>query len=133
MAGNLGTVMDNIGLALDMIPGVRAYDFPPKSAQPPFGFVDMPDIIEYDAAMKRGKDRMRISVVLAVADVVDRQVRDDLAAYMATTGDKSVKTTLETMGAGIGDSVRVTSADPRPVTIAGTQYMGIVFELDVIF
>lgn len=133
MATDMGTVMDNIGLALDMIPGVRAYDFPPKSAQPPFGFVDMPDIIEFDAAMKRGKDRMRISVVLAVADVVDRQVRDDLSAYMASSGNLSVKTTLETMGSGIGDSVRVVSCDPRPVTVAGTTYMGVVFELDVIF
>lgn len=133
MAGDIGDVMDALGNALELIPGVRVFDFPPKSAQPPFAIVDLPDQIEYDCSMARGSDRVKISVVLAVADVVDRAVRDQLAAYMATSGQLSVKTTIETMGTGIGITVRVVSADPRPVTLAGTQYMGVVFELDIIF
>src|SRR3546814_14835611 len=97
--------MDDIGTALACITGLRVFDFPPKSAQPPFAFVDMPDSVAYDAAMKRGLDRMTINVVVCVADVVDRAVRDQIAAYAAGSGAKSIKEGLE--AAGVGGSLRV--------------------------
>src|SRR3546814_1804103 len=66
-----------------LVTGVQTCALPisPKSAQPPFAFVDMPDSVAYDAAMKRGLDRMTINVVVCVADVVDRMVRDQIAAF----------------------------------------------------
>ncbi len=131
MAADIGTVMDAIGTALDTIPGLRVYDFPPKSAQPPFAFVDMPDQVDYDCAMQRGSDRATIMVVVGVADVVDRMVRDQVVAYAASTGPASVKAVLE--AAGIGLSVRVVSSKFQPVSLSGQTYFGAVFELDVVF
>lgn len=131
MAANVGTVMDDIGTLLSTISGLRVYDFPPKSAQPPFVFVDFPDSIEYDCAMARGCDRCTLNVVVAVADVVDRVVRDQIVAYAATSGAKSVKLALES--GVIGQTCRVVSVHFQPVTLAGTVYFGAVFELDIVF
>lgn len=127
-AGDLGNVMDNIGDALSGIDGLRVYDFPPKSAQPPFAFVDLPEVIEFDAGMVRGSDRMTINVIVCVADVVDRAARDAIAAYAAGSAT-GVKYTLETYG--IGNSLRVARVQFRPVIMAGTTYLGAVFECDI--
>ncbi len=130
MASDIGTVMDQLGTALATITGLRVYDFPPKSAQPPFAFVDMPDSIEFDTAMQRGCDRTTISVVVAVADVVDREVRDQIAAYAAGTGVASVKDVLD---GSAGQSCRVMSCTFRPVNLSGQSYFGAIFELDIVF
>jgi hypothetical protein len=131
MATNITTVMDDIGTALATITGLRVYDFPPKSAQPPFAFVDMPDTIEYDCTYQRGTDRCKLNVVVAVADVVDRSVRDQIAAYAAGSGVQSIKAVLD--AASIGQTRRVVSADFRPIVVGGGMYFGAVFELDIVF
>jgi hypothetical protein len=128
---NITTVMDDIGTALATITGLRVYDFPPKSAQPPFAFVDMPDEIAFDCTYQRGSDRTTLNVVVAVADVVDRMVRDQIAAYAAGSGAKSVKAVIE--AATIGQTVRVVSCKFQPVQVAGVFYFGAVFELDIVF
>lgn len=131
MAGNLTTVMDDIGTALDTISGLRVFDFPPKSAQPPFAFVDMPEAIDYDLAMARGYDRAVFSVVVAVADQVDRAARDAIAAYAAGSGASSVKAVLES--AAIGETLRVESVEFRPVVLASGTYAAAIFSVDVVF
>lgn len=123
--------MDQIGTALSTVTGLRVFDFPAKSAQPPFAIVDLPDRIDFDAAMVRGKDRLTLNVIVCVADVVDRASRDAIAAYAKGTGTGSIKTVLES--ATIGDSCRVTSVEFRPVIMAGSTYLGAVFALDVIY
>lgn len=129
MAGNVGTLMDSIGTALAGITGLRVFDFPPKSAQPPFAFVDLPDTIEFDASMRRGLDRVTLNVVVCVSANVDRAARDAIAAYAAGSGASSVKAVLE--AASIGDDLRVTDCQFRPVVMAGTMYFGAVFAVDV--
>ena len=135
MAADISDVMDLIGTALAGIDGLRVYDFPPKSAQPPFAFVDMPDAIDYDASMQRGLDRTTLNVVVAVADVVDRSVRDQIAAYAAGSGASSVKAVLEPAltDPDTGSTCRVRKATFGPVHLAGQAYFGAIFELDVIF
>lgn len=129
--GNVSTVMDQLGLALGRIPGLRVFDFPPKSAQPPFAFVDVPDSVEFDLAYARGNDRARFVVVVAVADVVDRSARDTIAAYAAGTGATSVKAAIDADPL-IGVSARVTSCEFRPVTLAAGTYAGCIFNVDVV-
>lgn len=129
-ASNIGAVMDSLGTALATITGLRVYDFPPKSAQPPFAFVDMPDGVDYDAGFRRGYDRTTINVVVAVADVVDRIVRDRVAEYAAGSGVGSIKAALDNAA---GQSCRVERVEFRPVNIAGTAYFGAIFTLDIIF
>lgn len=133
-ASNIGAVMDDIGTALGTITGLRVYDFPPKSAQPPFAFVDMPDAIDFDASMQRGYDRTTLNVVVAVADVVDRAVRDQIATYAAGIGASSVKAVLEAaLHTENGRTARVRKVTFGPVHLSGQAYYGAIFELDIIF
>lgn len=123
--------MDAIGTALDGITGLRVYDFPAKSAQPPFAVVDLPESIEYDASFKRGFDRCTLNVVVGVAAIIDRTARDKICTYVAGSGATSVKTVLE--AAGIGESLRVTGVQFRTVQFAGSVYFGAVFSLDIVY
>lgn len=127
---DVSAVMDQFGVALATITGLRVFDFPPKSAQPPFAFVDMPERVDYDLAYTRARDRATFTVVLAVADVVDRAARDAISAYAAGTGAASVKAVLD--AATIGESARVTSCEFRPVTLAAGTYAGCIFDVDVV-
>jgi hypothetical protein len=129
-AGNIGTVMDQIGTALATIPNLRCFDFPPKSAQPPFAFVYLPESVEFDLSYARGNDRATFVVVVAVADVVDRAARDAIAAYAQSSGATSIKAVLD--AASIGVSARVTSCEFRPVTLAAGTYAGCIFDVDVV-
>lgn len=130
MAANLSAVMDQIGTALGTVTGLRVFDFPPKSAQPPFAFVDMPEAVDFDLSYGRENDRMTINVVVCVADVVDRAVRDQIASYAAGSGSLSIRAALD--AATIGDSARCTDVQFRPVSLAGTLYFGAIFALDVV-
>jgi hypothetical protein len=129
VAGNIGATMDALGTALGNVTGLRVFDFPPKSAHPPFAFVDMPDSIEFDAAMVRGSDRLTINVVVCVGDAVDRVTRDKIAAYAAGSGAGSIKSAIESAS---NLEARVTSVSFRPVVMGGSTYFGAVFAVDVI-
>lgn len=130
MAGTMADAMDAIGVALATITGLRVFDFPPKSGQPPFAFVDMPDGLDYDLTMGRASDRASFPVVVAVADVVDRAARDAISVYAAPSGASSVKTVLD--AASIGQTRRVTSVEFRPVQLSQGTYAGAIFTLDVV-
>lgn len=127
---NIGSVMDQIGVALATITGLRVFDFPPKSAQPPFAFVDMPEGIDFDLSYGRAQDRVNFTVVVAVADVVDRAARDAISVYAAGTGASSIKAVLD--AADIGVSARVVSCEFRPVQLSAGAYAGAIFDLDVV-
>lgn len=123
--------MDQVGVGLATISGLRVHDYPPKSAQPPFAFVDLPETINFDESMGRGTDRCTLRVVVCVANVVDRSMRDSIAAYAAGSGVLSVRAALD--AATIGQSAAVTSVAFQSVELAGGSYAGAVFELDVAF
>lgn len=131
MAANLSDVMDDIGTALGTIDGLRVFDFPPASAQPPFAFVDMPESVDFDLTMGRGADRATVSVVVGVAAVVDRAARDAIAQYAAGSGPLSIRAALS--GQGIGQSLRVRSVEFRPVALASGTYAAAIFDVDVAF
>lgn len=123
---DLSAEMDAIGTALATISGLRVFDFPPKSAQPPFAVVDFPELITYDSTMSRGKDEATVPVMVAVANVSDRNARDQLAAYLAGSGASSVKAALDSSGRR-----RVASATIQQIQLAAGIYVGAVFDVHV--
>lgn len=129
MATNLSQVMDQVGVALGTITGLRVFDFPPLSAQPPFAFVNMPETIDYDASMARGTDRFTIEVFVGVSNQVDRSARDVIAAYAAGSGPTSLKAAIES---SIGASIRVTRATFSTIQLSAGAYAGLVLTLDVV-
>lgn len=128
---NLDDVMDEVAGRLDTITGLRVHAHPQKSVTPPVGFVTYPDSIDFDKTYGRGMDRMELGVWIAVGDANSRSARDELAAYVAGGGAKSVKAVLESGTYTAFDEVTVTRVEFDPVTIAGIQYMGAMFTLDI--
>lgn len=129
MALNISDVMDKLGASVKGLGGLRVYDYPPKSAQPPFAFLNMPESIDYDLTMGRGFDRVTIQMFLGVTDVIDRAARDAIVAYAAGSGVLSVKSAVES--AELGAMVRVTRAEFGQITLASGSYVGVIFTIDV--
>lgn len=129
MAIDLAAIMNELGVALGTIPGLRVFDFPPASAQPPFAFVNLPETVDYDLTFGRGFDRMTLQVFLGVSATVDRGSRDLLVAYVSGTGASSVKAAIE--AGSVGSSTRVTKAEFATIALASGVYAGATFEIDV--
>lgn len=121
----MAQVMDAIGVQLSTITGLRVYDFPPKSAQAPFAFVDMPSEIRYDQTYGRGSDQMTLQVVVGVASQVDRSTRDAIAVY---ADGASIKAAIE---ATTLCSMRVTQVSFGAIQLAASTFWGATFEVDV--
>jgi hypothetical protein len=124
----LSAVMDELGVRLATISGLRVFDFPPKSAQAPFAFVDFPQRLDYDATYGRGSDRLTLDVYVAVANQVSRSTRDAIVAYCGTAAG-SVKNALE--GSTTSFTTRVTAVEFGQISLASGDFFGAVFTLDI--
>jgi hypothetical protein len=129
---DLANVMDEMGTALGVIAGLNVFPFSANRITPPAAVVGWPDPITYDATMRRGGDRMTVPVYVVVGKVEARSARDRLAAYLDGANTTSVKTALEGHTFTACDSVRVTEARVDAVTIAGVEYLGAIFQADII-
>lgn len=130
MAVDLADVMAAIGVRLATIDDLNVFAFPPKSAQPPFAFVNFPESIDFDLTARRGADRITLQVFVGVSDQVDEAVRDAICEFAAASGDRSVKAAIE--GGEVGSSVRVQSADFGSISLASGTYAGVIFQLDIV-
>lgn len=128
---DLADVMDEVGDRLDLIDGLRVFRYPPPKIVPPAAVVSYPDTLTFDETYGRGMDRMTLPVVLVVGKVSDRTTRDRLGVYCHGSGPNSVKRVLESGTNTAFDSVRVMSVEFDVVTIAGTDYMAAMFDLDI--
>jgi hypothetical protein len=130
----LSAVMDELGTALDTIDGLRVYPYNAEKVMPPAAVVGWPDPLTYDATYGRGGDRVSMPLVVVVGRLDARTTRDRLAKYLDGTGAASVKATLESDDRTYTafDSVRVTEARVLAYTIAGAEYFGAEFTLDII-
>lgn len=128
----LADVMDDIAAALQTIHGLRVYPFIVDKVNVPAAVVTWPDSIVYDAAMGRGGDRMTLPVLVLVSRADQRSARDLLAAYLDGAGPRSVKAAVEGHTATSYDSARVMTATPGGATSGGQDYLGAVFDIDII-
>jgi hypothetical protein len=128
---NLGNVMDELGTALEAIDGLRVHPYYADRITPPSAVVAWPDI-DYDATFGRGADRLTVPVYVLVGKVDARSSRDRLAVYLDGGDTKSVKAALEGGTYTACDSVRVTSATVESIEVAAVEYLGGVFQVDII-
>lgn len=131
MSLDLNGLMDALGVALATIPGLRVQDYPASSISPPAAVVGLPSILEYDATMGRGFDHVVVPVTLLVGMASDRSARDALSAYLAGTGASSVKAALDGKLSGAVSSARVMGASVDVITLAGNDYLGATFDVDI--
>jgi hypothetical protein len=128
---NLSDVMDEVAARLSTIEGLRVFAYPADSLSPPAAAVLYPDGITYDETYGRGMDRMTLPVLVVVGKPYDRPTRDLIAAYCDGSGPRSVKAAVEAGDGASFDTVRVTGVEFPTATIAGTEYMAAMFDLDI--
>lgn len=101
------------------MPELHTYSFPPKSAQPPFMFVN-PVNIDYDLTYGRAFDTHTLEVYVGVASQVDRASWDQVTFY--ADGGK-IKDAIDDIGSGY----RVESVSFGEVQLSAATFMGAVF------
>lgn len=125
--------MDGIGVRLATITGLNVLDYSPASIFPPAATVSLPEV-SYDSTMGRGCDDATFTVLVLVSRADAESARDEIVAYMAGSGSKSVKAAIEgdvTLG-GAADTTRVVSAAPVSVTLGGVDYIAAEFVINVV-
>jgi hypothetical protein len=129
---NVAAVMDALGVRLEEIGGLRVYPYSADRVTPPAAIVGWPEPITYDGTLARGLDSMTFPVWIVVGRVDARSARDTLAAYLDGSGTSSVKAALDGGTYTACDSVRVSTAHVESVSIAGTDYLAAILDVEVI-
>lgn len=90
---NLVDVVEEIGDALDSIPGLRVLRYPSDTITPPTAIIQFPTM-NYDQAFQRGLDRWEGGVAVCVSSVWDRSAFLTIAPYVDAGSDMSIHAAL---------------------------------------
>lgn len=114
---DVAALREGLRANLSAIRGVQVSAYATSQPTPP-GVQILPPAVEYDLAMARGLDRWTFIVQAFVSFSTDSGSQKLLDELLAPTGERSVKTALEsdkTLG-GAADGMQVTGAD-RPALV----------------
>lgn len=131
---NLFAVMAEIATRLERIDGLRVHAHRPDRITPPAAFPDLPEKIDYDGTYGRGMDSVTVPVNVLVGKVSDRKSQEAIAAYVAGSGPRSFKSTLDAKSTDdyeSCDDLRVRAVTFAVFTIAGVDYLAASFDVDV--
>ncbi len=129
---NLEAVAGELADALRAIDGLNVPEWGVQRVHSPAAVIALPDRIDYDATYGRGSDRYPdLSVIVLVANPTQPAARRAIAAYADGSGAKSVKVAVEAHEYTSCDSVRVAWAEPDNAKYAGTDYLAMIFHLDI--
>lgn len=123
--------MDDLGAALETIPGLRVHPYWVQQVQPPAAVVSFPEPLTYDMTMRRGGDRATLPVRIVVGKADARSARDRVARYADGAGAESVKQAVEAHPATAYGEAAVRSCSFVVVTVAGVDYLAAEFEVDI--
>ena len=129
---NLADVMDELGVALETIDGLKVFPYYADRIIPPAAVLAWPDPITYDNTMGRGSDRETMHLFVMVGRFDARTTRDRLAQYLNGGGDTSIKAKVEGGTYTAFDSVRVVQVTVDSYTSGGVELLGADFELDIV-
>lgn len=121
----LSDVMD--GLA-DLTGMDNAYAWPAENISVPCAVVGFPTHVEFDLVYGRGADTFQLPVWLVVGKSGTIDSRNRLSEKL--TGVASIKEQLD--GSHDFGSVRCTDAEVAELSVAGTPYVAIKFNVEVI-
>lgn len=130
---DVNAAMDAIGVRLRTITGLSVYDYPSMNPAVPAAIIGHPDTVTYDVSYARGADMAVFQVLIIVGDVMQDDSRDELEAYRAGAGAKSVKAAVEADPglAGAAKTTRVTQATAGTITITGIDFATATFDVEV--
>ncbi len=121
------TVRDQLKAAVN-ITGLRVYDTVPDGLIPPALVIGQLSI-EWDLVFARGADSATVDLILIAGRMSDRAAQDYLDSFLTASGTNSIKTKVEadqTLGGSV-TSVRVVSATPISLTVAGVEMLAYRF------
>ena len=129
---NLDDVAEEIRAALGTIDGLSTPEWGVQRIHPPAAVIALPEEVTYDLTYGRGMDRIEDwQVLVLVANPTRPEARRQIARYADGAGAQSVKAAIEAHEYEHCDSVTVKSAAFDVVSYAGTEYLAVMFPLDV--
>jgi len=129
----LNDAMDEVATALSAVTGLRITAHPVESIVPPAGAIGYPESIDYDQTYGRGTDQINsLPVACYVGKATSRAARNTAAAWADGTGPTSVKAAIERHTYTSCDNVTVTRAEFSIESVAGVDYVQVLFLLDII-
>ena len=129
---NVETIANELSAALATITGLRVYPWAQRTLSPPGVVVSLPESIDYHGTAGTGLKIVKdMAVILMVGQASARQELKDLGAYTASSGAKSIRAALESYPYTSCDSVTVKSVEFDEVSLAGVEFGGAKFTLDI--
>ena len=132
-AASYSNIRAKIAEALRQIDGLHAYDRAPGQVVTPAAVVLPGDpAVSYDSTMARGSDDMLFIVRVLVGAAVDQASQDTLDAYLAGTGDSSIKAVIDGNLDGTVHFARVAEArNYGEYEHGGVSLLGVEFVVEV--
>jgi hypothetical protein len=125
-------VRDALKVNLQTISRLRIYDNIPDVVVPPCAVVGQLDFT-FDIDNARGLDQATVDVYVIVQRISERTGQDKLDNFLAGSGNKSIKTAIEsdrTLG-GLVDTLRVISAESGTYTSGEQSFLSYRYNLTI--
>lgn len=130
---NLKDVMVEAAEVLEGITRLQVFSYPPRSVTPPSGYISYPQSINYDETYQRGEDQFTdLPMVLIAGKADEKSARDNVAAWSAGDGFKSVKAHMEAHTWTSCDDLTVTSVEFDVERIGNADYLAAIFKATVV-
>lgn len=120
-----------MGERLDIIPDLRVLPYEADDIQVPAALISLPRDLQFSKTYERGMDYAIFNVLILVGSVDDRIRRDDITKYGDGVGTYSIKKNLESGMYTAFDIIFVASGLFDVMRIAGTDYLGLRFVVNV--
>ena len=132
---DIQAVLTEVIAAIDSagIAGLRSYDFGPESVTVPCVITMLPDSIEYHftGGLPGGGVRFEFPLIVLAGRPTERTSGERLLAYVSTTGDSSLFSTVESYAYTSCDDVTIVSMEKVVDEWNGTEYLGAALTLSV--
>ena len=125
-------VRDALKVNLQTISRLRIYDTIPDIVTPPCTVVGQLDFT-FDIDNARGLDQASVDVYVIVQRLSERTGQDKLDNFLAGSGNKSIKTAIEsdrTLG-GLVDTLRVITAESGTYTSGDQSFLSYRYNLTI--
>ena len=129
---NINGVRDALKANLQTITNLRVYDLIPDVIVPPCAVVGQLDFT-FDVDNARGLDQASVDVYVIVQRISERAGQDKLDELLGGTGNKSIKTAIEsdrTLG-GLVDTLRVISAESGTYQTGDQTFLSYRYNLTI--
>jgi len=125
MSSTIAEMRDGIAANLANIAGLRTTTVTPDLINPPIAIVQ-PQTVDYDETFQRGMATYSFVVTVIVGRAAERTAQTNLDLFVAQSGNKSVKTAIEsdkTLGGKVFDTRVTTLRSYGSTTINDVLYL----------